>query len=175
MSERAELITLNDGTIFSDVDSSSVIAKVFGYTDEMFRFTQFKLLNVNDSIIVVNTTTNELEIKTISSIKYSYNKETIYKLEVEESDLYLTMEEETTSPIYALIQHNVYGSCQNNCCNYAYWTCNSPCGGNYSYDGYAYNVGVCCADGFFYCYSYDYYYGMCPYCCDQVFCGSAPK
>jgi hypothetical protein len=168
-------ITLNDGTIFSDVDSSSVIAKVFGYTDEMFRFTQFKLLNVNDSIIVVNTTTNELEIKTISSIKYSYNKETIYKLEVEESDLYLTMEEETTSPIYALIQHNVYGSCQNNCCNYAYWTCYSPCGGSYSYDGYAYNVGVCCPDGFFYCYSYDYYYSMCPYCCDQVFCGGGVK
>jgi hypothetical protein len=122
------------------------------------------------TIIVVNTTTNELEIKTISSIQYSYNKETIYKLDVEESDLYLTMEEQTISPVYALIQHNPPQNCQANCCNYSSWYCSSPCNG-YSYSGYAYNAGVCCNEGSFFCGTYNYY-DTCPYCCDQVICGN---
>jgi len=130
-------------------------------------------LGVNDNIIVVNTTTNELEIKTISSIQYSYNKETIYKLDVEESDLYLTMEEQSISPIYALIQHNPAQQCQNNCCNYSYWYCGSPCNG-YSYNGYAYSSGVCCAEGSFQCGTYSYY-STCPYCCDAQICGGGAK
>jgi len=166
-------ITLNDGTIFSDVDSSTVIAKVSTDPSELFRFINFRGLGVNDNIIVVNTTTNELEIKTISSIQYSYNKETIYKLDVEESDLYLTMEEQSISPIYALIQHNPAQQCQNNCCNYSYWYCGSPCNG-YSYNGYAYSSGVCCAEGSFQCGTYSYY-STCPYCCDAQICGGGAK
>jgi hypothetical protein len=140
----------------------------------MFRFTNFKGLNINDSIIVVNTTTNELEIKTISSIHYSYNKETIYKLEVEESDLYLTMEEQTISPTYALIQHNPAIMCASFCCNYSYWYCGNPCSG-YNYSGYASNEGVCCNDGWFSCSSGSYY-DTCPWCCLAPLCeGIAPK
>lgn len=166
-------ITLNDGTIFSDVDNSTIIANVATNPDNMFRFIDFKGLSTNDSIIVVNTTTNELEIKTISSIQYSYNKETIYKLDVEESDLYLTMEEQSISPIYALIQHNPPQMCKNNCCNYAYWYCSQPCGGS-SYSGYAYSSGVCCSEGSFQCGSYSYY-DTCAYCCDSAFCPPGGK
>ncbi len=166
-------ITLNDGTIFSDVDTSTVIAKLSTDGDELFRFVNFRGLGVNDSIVVVNTTTNELEIKTISSIQYSYHKETIYKLDVEESDLYLTMEEESTSPVYALIQHNPALQCYPYCCNYSSWYCYQPCQG-YSYSGYAYSGGVCCQDGQFYCGTTDYY-STCPSCCDAPFCGSIQK
>jgi hypothetical protein len=162
-------ITLNDGTIFSDVDNATVIAKVGTDADNMFRFIDFKGLNANDSIVVVNTTTNELEIKTISFIQYSYNKETIYKLEVEESDLYLTMEEQSNFPTYALIQHNPPGSCTHYCCNYESWYCSNPCNG-FSYSGYAYNTGICCG-GYFACGTYSYY-STCQYCCDQVICGN---
>jgi hypothetical protein len=162
-------ITLNDGTIFSDVDNSMVIANLASNPDNMFRFTTFKGLGIDDSIVVVNTTTNELEIKTISSIQYSYNKETIYKLDVELSDLYLTMAEQSTSPTYALIQHNVNLSCFSMCCNYSYWYCGNPCNG-YSYSGYAYNEGICCTDGYFQCGTYSYY-DTCGSCCFAPQCG----
>jgi hypothetical protein len=163
-------ITLNDGTIFSDVDSSTVIAKLASYPDSMFRFTQFRGLDVNDEVIVVNTTTNELEIKTISSIDYIYTKEIIYKLEVEESDLYLTMEEQSTSPVYALVQHNPAGlGCSGNCCDGG-WYCYAPCNG-YSYSGYSgyYNPTVCCQPGNFYCYGWSGNW------CEQGICGGINK
>ena len=162
-------ITLNDGTIFSDVESSTVLAKLVGYPDSMFRFTQFRGLGVNDSIVVVNTETNELEIKTITNISYTYDKEQIYKLEVEESDLYLTMEEQSTTPKYALIQHNVFGNCSGNCCDGG-WVCYAPCNG-YSYSGYAsyYNAGVCCGNGSFNCYGWSGNW------CDIPSCGGINK
>lgn len=162
-------ITLNDGTKFSDVDGATVIANVSTNSDNMFRFIDFRGLGINDSIVVVNTSTNELEIKTISSIQYSYNKETIYKLDVEESDLYLTMEEQSISPTYALIQHNPPQSCNNYCCNYSSWYCSNPCP-PFSYSGYSYSQGICCA-GYFACGSYNYY-DTCPSCCDAQFCSS---
>ena len=165
--------TLNDGTIFSDVDSSTVLAKSARDVYNIFKFTPFRGLQSDDSIVVVNTTTNELEIKTISSIQYSYNKETIYKLDVEASDLYLTMEEQSISPTYALIQHNPAQFCQSYCCTYNYWYCGQPCGGS-SYSGYGYNSGICCSGGAFQCDSYSYY-ATCPGCCDQVICGGGPK
>lgn len=163
-------ITLNDGTIFSDVDSSTVIAKLASYPDSMFRFTQFRGLDVNDEVIVVNTTTNELEIKTISSIDYIYTKEIIYKLEVEESDLYLTMEEQSTSPVYALVQHNPAGlNCGGNCCDSS-WNCYAPCSG-YSYSGWGsyYNATVCCQPGNFYCSGWSGTW------CDQSTCQGPSK
>ena len=166
-------ITLNDGTIFSDVDTSTVLAKSVRDTYNIFKFTPFRGLQSDDSIVVVNTTTNELEIKTISSIQYSYNKETIYKLDVEASDLYLSMAEQSTSPIYGLIQHNPPMMCFSNCCNYSYWYCGNPCGGG-TYSGYSYSSGICCRDGWFSCGTYDYY-STCSGCCDQVICGGGGK
>ena len=166
-------ITLNDGTIFSDVDTSTVLAKSARDVYNIFKFTPFRGLQSDDSIVVVNTTTNELEIKTISSIQYSYNKETIYKLDVEASDLYLSMAEQSTSPIYGLIQHNPPQQCQSYCCNYSAWYCSLPCAGG-SYTGYQYSSGVCCTQGNFNCNSYAYY-DTCSGCCDQVICGGGGK
>lgn len=166
-------ITLNDGTIFSDVDSSNVLAKSARDVYNIFKFTPFRGLQSDDSIVVVNTTTNELEIKTISSIQYSYNKETIYKLDVEASDLYLSMAEQSTSPIYGLIQHNPAEECMSFCCNYSSWYCSQPCSGG-SYTGYQYNSGVCCTNGAFQCSSYNYY-EICSGCCNQIICGGGPK
>ena len=166
-------ITLNDGTIFSDVDTSTVLAKSVRDTYNIFKFTPFRGLQSDDSIVVVNTTTNELEIKTISSIQYSYNKETIYKLDVEASDLYLSMAEQSTSPIYGLIQHNPPQQCQSYCCNNSSWYCSTPCAGG-TYSGYQYSSGVCCTQGNFNCNSYSYY-DTCSGCCSQVICGGGGK
>jgi hypothetical protein len=137
-------ITLDDGTVFLDIDNTTILAMSTKVENEnVFRFTQIRLIDVGDSIAVVNTNTNELEIKVVSNIQYTYGRESIYKLEVEESDLYLTMEEESNPPLYALIQHNNFG-CGGFCCQGTYY-CNAPCGG-YSYSGWV-NGGVCCGTG----------------------------
>lgn len=116
---------LDDGLKFSDVDSSELLI----LRDGFIRFMSFRDVKLTDQIVVVNKTNDEFSLKNIISESFIFSGEKIFTIDVEEVDVYLTMDESTTNPTYFIIQHNapqcrcwdVFGQ-QN-------WYCEVPCDG----------------------------------------------
>ncbi len=95
-------IVLSNGLKFSDINQSKVLIK----RDNVLRFISFALIELTDEMVVVNKNTNEFESVSIDSESYIFTNENIYTIDVEDIDLYLTMDESTTSPEFFIIQHN---------------------------------------------------------------------
>jgi hypothetical protein len=95
-------ITLEDGLKFSDIDGSKVLVK----RNDLLIFTSFHEIISTDEIVVVNKDTNQFETKQIISDSYIFSNETIYSIDVEDIDIYLTMDESSSNPEYFMIQHN---------------------------------------------------------------------
>lgn len=124
---------LEGGLKFSDIDTSKALVLRNGF----IMFLNFKSIKLSDQIVVVNNTNNQFTLKSIISESFIFTKEKIFTIDVEDIDVYLTMEESTTAPTYFMIQHNGGGSegpcvcwgaehpflpadCEN-------WVCDSPC------------------------------------------------
>jgi hypothetical protein len=113
-------ITLEDGTNWDDFSKSTIYVEVSGSTR-----TQFKGLgqvNLGDKVITVNHNTNELEKKEITALGVNFDTKTIYEVDVEDQDIFLSIlnEEQGT----ALVQHN---PCWCNGGNCGWYSCSSYC------------------------------------------------
>lgn len=113
-------VTLEDGTNWDDSTKSTIYVEVSGSTK-----TQFKALaqvDVGDKVIIVNHNTNELEKKEITALGVNFDTKTIYEVDVEDQDIFLSIlnEEQGT----ALVQHNPCWCSGYNC---GWWTCASYC------------------------------------------------
>lgn len=116
-------ITLEDGTVWSDLSSTNLYIELSGTTDTVFR--RVNMLRVGDKILSVNKVTNEVTSIAISDLEVTYETKTIYEIDVEESDLFLTSIGDDNSILKLAIQHNpCYGcgwascgaySCTNDC------------------------------------------------------------
>lgn len=95
-------ITLEGGLKFSDIDGSKVLVK----RNNLLIFTSFRDITSTDEIVIVNKDTNQFETKQIISDSYIFSNETIYSIDVEDIDIYLTMDESSLNPEYFMIQHN---------------------------------------------------------------------
>jgi hypothetical protein len=110
-------IELDNGSMFSDVphgrifnvvsipneDTIETIVKMINYED----------LSIGDSILVLNNETNIIETKTIANIEYYFEELQAYRINVEESDLFLSMEETENQSVYAILTHNYDYDCMN--------------------------------------------------------------
>lgn len=154
-------ITLDNGLIFEDAINCSVLSKK-SENDEI-RFYRFEHIEENDTIFLVNKETEQIEEMTVASVSYKYVEETIYSMDVEDIDLYLTLNYSTDTPSYAIIQHNPQLQCDGFACNYgSYWYCSNPCG-VYGYSG-TYYSGCFCCNGYPYCDYGSAYYVSCSAC-----------
>lgn len=95
-------LNLSNGTKFSDIYSSKILIR----RDSILRFVAFGDVKLTDEIVLVNKQTNEFEINSILSESYIFTNEMIYSIDVEDIDVYLTMDESTPTPNYFIIQHN---------------------------------------------------------------------
>lgn len=155
-------IYLIDNVKFSDVKESLILIN----RDNVVKFSTFNSIKIGDEIILINLTNNEFEKKLVVDIKYEFTRETIYSIDVEDSDIYLTAEETTENPNYFVVQHNVP---QCRCWTIdppgSYWYCEVPCGGSYADDSfYGYNRSECEEIN-----SFGYYRQ-----CDKICCVSEP-
>jgi hypothetical protein len=120
-------IYLENGIKFSDVNESLILIN----RNDIVRFAAFSGIKIGDEIILVNSATDEFEKKLVVDTKYQFTKETIYNIDVEDSDIYLTAEETTQSPNYFVIQHNApQCRCWIIVEPWFMWYCEIPCGGN---------------------------------------------
>jgi hypothetical protein len=118
-------ITLEDGTVWSDIHKTNLYVELSGTTDTVFR--RVNMLSVGDKILSVNKVTNEVIAIPITNLEVTYESKTIYEIDVEESDLFLTSIGDDNSILKLAIQHNPCYACYGwNCGN---WSCSSYCPG----------------------------------------------
>ncbi len=119
-------LELSGGLKFSDIAGSKILVK----RDGILRFMTFDYVELSDEIVVVNKNTNQFELKTILNEYFTFSNEMIYQIDVEDIDVYLTMDESTTSPTYFVIQHNGPEECRcwySSCVPPDNWDCFDPC------------------------------------------------
>jgi hypothetical protein len=127
-------ITLEDGTIWSDSHRTNLYVELSGTTDTVFR--RVNMLRIGDKILSVNKVTNEVTTIAITNLEVTYESKTIYEIDVEDSDLFLTSIGDDNSILKLAIQHNGCYWCSGNNCGS--WSCSSYCSGCY---------GGCFAEG----------------------------
>jgi hypothetical protein len=118
-------VTLENGITWDESIRSTFYTEVSGSN-----VTQFKALGqveVGDKVILLNVATNELMKKEVTALDPVYDTKTVYELDVEEQDIFLSVLDQDI----ALVQHNPcwcngyncgWWSCYNSC-----WTCQAAC------------------------------------------------
>lgn len=116
-------ITLEDGTVWSDIHKTNLYVELAGTNDTVFR--RVNMLKVGDKIVSVNKITNEVIAIPITNLEVTYEYKTIYEIDVEESDLFLSSIGDDNSVVKLAIQHNPCYACYGwNCGS---WSCSSYC------------------------------------------------
>lgn len=116
-------VTLENGIVYEDLPSSSMLVEEFDTLETTFVFTnQFR---INDSIVFFDYVNNTLIKSKITNLEIVYVTRKIYDINVETNDLFLPLADETLGLTF--IQHNgtCFGWCGGWMC--AVWCC-SGCG-----------------------------------------------
>ena len=141
-------IELDNGSIFSDVPHGRIFNIVSIPNEDtietVVKLTNYEQLSIGDSILVLNNETNTIETKTIANVEYSFEELQAYRINIEESDLFLSMEETENQSVYGILTHNYDYDCawMTICCGYFVFCADCTTGGyGYSYEG------ACCRYG----------------------------
>lgn len=109
-------IELDNGSIFSDVPHGRIFNVVSIPNEDTIEtnvnLTNYEYLSIGDTILVLNNETNIIETKNIVNIQYSFEELQAYRINIEESDLFLSMEETENQSVYAIITHNYNYDCE---------------------------------------------------------------
>jgi hypothetical protein len=116
-------ITLEDGTVWSDIHKTNLYVELSGTTVTVFR--RVNRLNVGDKILSVNKVTNEVIAIPITNLEVTYESKIIYEIDVEESDLFLSSIGDEDSLVKLAIQHNPCWGCSYSWCGS--YVCSSYC------------------------------------------------
>ena len=110
-------IELDNGSIFSDVPHGKIFNVKSIPNEDTFetlvKLIDYGHLSIGDSILVFNNQTNTIETKNITNIEYSFEELKAYRINVEESDLFLSMEETENQSVYGILTHNYDYDCRN--------------------------------------------------------------
>ena len=119
-------VTLTDGTTWDDSPNSTIYVEL---KDGLI--TKFKTINnveVGDKVVILNNNDNSLSTKEIIDLTIVYDNKTIYEMDVEEQDIFISVLDEQEN--YSLIQHNPCYGCNGwNCGSYSCSNYCSGCGG----------------------------------------------
>jgi hypothetical protein len=108
-------LELENGTIFSDVPHATILAKSEVSGSLVSKFINYELLETGSIVFLWDNNTDTIVSSSITELKYSYQKLTAYTLNVDEFDLFLTLEESDTNR-YGLITHNYDYDCKTISC-----------------------------------------------------------
>lgn len=128
-------IQLEDGTSWSDVPASNLYVEHSG--SNVTSFKRVGMLSVGDKILTISNNDSTISPIEITNITVTYESKTIYEVDVEESDLFLTSVGDENSVLKLMIQHNPCYSCYS-------W---QPCGNNWGCSSYCPNCQQACFIG----------------------------
>jgi hypothetical protein len=121
-------VTLENGLSYEDLAGSNMIIEEFDTLRTTYSLTN--TFRINDSIVFYDYINNTLTKSKITNLEIVYVNRMIYDINVEQSDVFLPVLDETLG--LAFIQHNAcYGWCFNWGGSCAWWQCTncSYCGG----------------------------------------------
>jgi hypothetical protein len=144
-----ELI-LEDDIILADIDFTSVLIKDIINDIEIVRFEFFDNIQIGYVLVLVDKETEELVTKTVIGVNYYFSKENIYSIDVEEIDVFLSMNE-GSSPQYAMIQHNIPQCNYYYCAGYFYYYTSCGPDAGYGNSGDGINESFCNTGAIVYC------------------------
>jgi hypothetical protein len=101
-------IELDNGSKFSDVTHG----RIFKVEESYVKLCNYENLEIGDTLILINNENNAIETKIVQNIEYSFETLTAYRIDIEESDVFLSMEETENQSIYAILTHNYNYDCQ---------------------------------------------------------------
>ena len=119
-------VTLENGLSYEDMPGSTMVIEEFDTLNTTYALTN--TFRINDSIVFYDYINNTLTKSKITNLEIVYVNRMIYDMNVEQSDVFLPVLDETLG--LAFIQHNAcYGWCGVFSCYY--WSCNTCgfCGG----------------------------------------------
>lgn len=160
---------LDNGAIFSDVPHAKIMKEdiISGSSVSVFR--SYQHLVIGDTILVWDNQTDTIIKQNIVDIGYSYQKLKAYTLNIEEFDLFLTLEESEGNR-YGLLTHNYNYDCR-------VWNCSGQdvsLDGNLKICGNGESLGACQINSA--CirdYSANYLFApQCTYLNNQFICGT---
>jgi len=120
-------IECSGGVVFSDVSNALILRKELESGSEnnhIIKFVEYGDLDVNDTLILFDSETNSLIERQIQNMTITYDKVSVYTVNFEQLDLFLTSEEDGSR--YGLLTHNYTYSCV---------TISAPCIGCYECSG----------------------------------------
>jgi hypothetical protein len=155
-------IEFDNGSKFSDVPHGRIfkVVEVENETSIETNIVQvnYENLKIGDTLLLINNEENTIESKIIQNIEYSIESLNAYRINIEQSDLFLSLEETENQSKYAILTHNYDYDCQNHDCSTCItrgYDCNS---GNDTF----YGCSGCIRVGGIYgsagsCYTYEIY------------------
>jgi hypothetical protein len=109
-------LELDNGSMFSDVPHGIIFKVISTPVEDTIETnvvqTEYNNLSIGDTLIVLNNETNTIETKVVQNILYSFEKLEAYRINVEESDFFFSMEETENQPTYGILTHNYDYDCQ---------------------------------------------------------------
>jgi hypothetical protein len=154
-------IVLDNGSKFSDIPHGKVFKIIeeisSGSVEKNVIMLTYGQLKIGDELILIDNETNLIETKLVQNIEYSYESLNAYRIDVEESDLFLSMEETEGESKYAILTHNYDYDCVQSYCNdYPGVVVNCrDC--NTDYLGF-YSLGQCCRTNYgIGCFTFGYF------------------
>lgn len=109
-------LELDNGSTFSDVPHGRIFKVINVPVEDTIEtnvvMVQYDGLSIGDTIIVLNNETNVIETKNVQNILYSFEKLQSYRINVEESDLFFSIEDTENQSIYGILTHNYDYDCR---------------------------------------------------------------
>jgi hypothetical protein len=109
-------LTLVNGSKFSDVPHGRVFKvierPISSSVETLVVQSNYSQLKVNDTLILIDIETNTIETSLIQTIEYSFESLQAYRINIEESDVFLSMEETENQSKYAILTHNYDYDCR---------------------------------------------------------------
>jgi hypothetical protein len=142
-------IELENGSVFSDVPHATILTQVEMSGSIVSKFKNYEHLEPQIDVFVWDNNTNSIITSSIVEIRYSYQELNAYTLNVEQFDLFLTLEESDGNR-YGLITHNYDYDCYNYSCSNPYYLGDNctECASGY-YVGNCNTQSSCCRVGGF--------------------------
>lgn len=160
-------VELDNGSTFSDVPHGTIFKVINVPVEDTIETnvvqTQYENLSIGDTLIVLNNQTNLIETKVVQNILYSFEKLQAYRINIEESDFFFSMEETDGEATYGILTHNYDYDCAFVYCGWGEIAsgtgCNGGCDGSLC-GCYSGNCMRCGGGGYGPCNGY---YGSCYY------------
>jgi hypothetical protein len=144
---------LDNGSVFSDVPHATILTEQVISGSTLAKFSNYSALSTGSTVFVWDNDTNTMHTGSIINLYWSYQQLNAYSINLNQFDLFLTLEESSNNR-YGLVTHNYDYDCKNYTCpgySTAQYipgaTCQDCWTGQYVPTSGCTSVGNCCRYG----------------------------